>query len=1345
MLRKIRKILLWTIIVLIVLLGVFVLLYSYTPLVDQTVLKFINSALGDDINIHYDRIEGNLIGNIRLINVTLQSPQLKVNAKKITVSHDSRDLTNKIIRIKSLLIDSPQITFFKSTTVAPSSGETSVSLEPESLGVNIDLSQFPIFYLNEFLVKNGQVTLKSGDEELQHFQDINAEGSIEISNEKADFKLKYIKGYWREKDLHLTELSFQAIGNKKRLTINQINFLVEENKIYAHGEIELSPHLRFLVFADTSNLELSLLRKFIPDLPYQEGNLRFYIDYIGVPTDFTGQIYLTGRLDSLNLNRISSKYQYRKRNLNLQDMRIQTNFGSLGGSILIAPEGKNNIAINFREINLKKPGFSGEATNINGYLRLNFNTWNLSQITGAGIMQLTDLQYGQVKLDTLFMNLEAQDGFWTLKNGSRLVVQKESQFYVNGIMSKEHFLDVYLSTNRNVLDTLSHRLNLPEIKGIGSLDLKITGPSDNPDIAGSVLLDSLVIQDVSSYGVEGNFELRGVMKQRKGFFNLELAGGLFADFMITDGVMDLKLDYNVLQIDSMSFYNEDNYINLKGRMKLLEKLLEIQFWNLVFQYQNYRIFSGDTLQAFLENDSLIIENFELFATGDGEIEVRGLFDFNGESGLGIYFHNIQLFPFNQFFLWKYDVNGVVDISLTVTGAPDSLRIQGYVDLLNFALNKDKIGDLTAKLTYADNKIQFDRFYFEHAPGSFLSLQGDIVLPASQKTNDPTPSMQLEEQFNIGLEFANIKLSDYPFLSQQNYPLNGVFAGKFKVEGTLSRFLANYHFNAQHLQYREYIFPEINLNGFMNPEAIVLEDGLINFMGTKISVQGEKPIRWNYQKLDSIFANQEFSLQIQMQEDSVKFLNVLTPEVDLLTGEIFASFDVGGTLEQPRFLSGRFDIKNGNLYLSKIENPFTAIQFKSNIENNQLIIQQCQAYSYGDITKKGILQRITSFLTTPIRKVFFKQQGEGELKINGNIDFADMFRPKIDLKIQANHVFINYFLENTQLNFSTNNLTITGRDTLLIAGNINVHKGEVILDLVESEKNLLLTTTVRETPPYLQYLITVSIPGNFYIRSSALFNSFDIMIMGDLQVIQEPKGLLEMYGNLEVPKGKYFQFEEFVVRDGRVEFSNPKELPNLKIYAETKKYGYIFQLHVEGNMNNPVKEIRIFDLQTREDVTHLYPSTKDQISLLLFGMTFNEIGGSAAGNIALDKGQEVINQAIISRIENEARRFIGLDEVRLESQSGLIDFNNLRLNQISENSAISLGKYVMPNLYVEYKTQLGSKEISTIGEGGAPKLGWEAGNQIYLEYRINKNWSVSSYYARQLYDKFKIDVNWRYSF
>ena len=110
----------------------------------------------------------------------------------------------------------------------------------------------------------------------------------------------------------------------------------------------------------------------------------------------------------------------------------------------------------------------------------------------------------------------------------------------------------------------------------------------------------------------------------------------------------------------------------------------------------------------------------------------------------------------------------------------------------------------------------------------------------------------------------------------------------------------------------------------------------------------------------------------------------------------------------------------------------------------------------------------------------------------------------------------------------------------ITGDVVIHKGEVDLDLKESEKNLLLVSNIRETTPYLQYYLSISIPGNFYVRSEALFNSFDMMLMGDLQIIQEPKGLLEIYGNLEVPKGKYFQFEEFRIRNGRIEFINPNQ-------------------------------------------------------------------------------------------------------------------------------------------------------------------------------------------------------------
>ena len=1324
---------------LILVFGGFLILYNYTPLVDVAVLRVINSALGDQVKISYERLEGNLIGSVRFVNVKIVSSNLSIEIPHVIVNHSSKELLQKEIKIKSLLIDSPKI-ILKSTSEA-TSGKSSKSINPDSLDIQVDLSGFPVLLVQELILKNGSMIFIEDEIETNHLENLNLEALIAINDQSAQANVKYIKGYWQEKDIQLRQLSFRLTGNKKRLTLNQFVAKVDDDEVYAHGEIELFPKLRFLAFADTSIIGIDLLHKLVPNFPYKRGYIKFFLEYIGIPRKFDGQLYLAGELDSLKLYQIVSKYNYDNRKLFLRNLEASTNFGYLGGFVKIDPEGKNNIDLRFRNINLKKPSLTKTYTNFDGILNLDFNYWNLNKISGAGFSLITDIRYGNIHLDTLYLKLQSNEGFWILEKKSRLVVAPASRFFVEGEMSRERQLKVSLQTDNNILDTLSQRLNFGPIGGLGSLDVLVTGPLQNPDIFGSVLLDSLVIEGNRTYGVEGNFQIVGVNQQRKGFFKLEMSSGIVASIELTDGVVDLILDRNIVRMDSVSFYSEDNYVTVKGKLDFTEKIISINLYDFIFQYENYRIYSPDSLLAFLEADSLIVEDFVLNATGGGEIEIRGMYDFQGPSGLGVYFTKIQLLPFNQFFQWKYLVEGVVEISFIISGEPDSLAVEGLADVQNLKMATEKIGDISSEFSYETDKIEVERFQFIHSPESYLNMQGVLTLPKKNVRYDRESEL---EDLSLQVQFQNIKLSDYPFFKEQNYPILGLFSGNLGITGNIEDFHGNYELSVRNLQFKEYQFPSLDFNGLIDPRGIVLKKGDINFMDTYIQVSGVKPINWDYQNLKNTFADESFQLNVTIREDSVKFLNVIMPEVDLLTGDISLLIELYGNLDNPRISTGSVKIKNGTLYLSKIENPFEKFELSCSIENEQLQIQSCKMRTVGESEDRNFIESIGHALLSPFRKVLVSSQSEGQINISGSIDLSQLNRPLYDVQIKANRAYIDYYLENARVYFSTSNLTLTGRDTLTIAGDIEISKGEVDLDLKESEKNLLLSTTVRETPPYLQYILTVSIPGNFYVRSEAFFNSFDMMLMGDLQITQEPKALLEMYGNLEVPKGKYFQFEEFNIRNGRIEFVNPKELPVLNIFAEKKKYGNLFQLHVEGSLNNPVKEIRIYDLQNRQDITHLYPETKDQISLLLFGMTFNEIGGSA-GTVALDKGQEVISQAIISKIEQEARRFVGLDEIRVESEGGLIDFTNLRLNQMSKNSAISLGKYLMPNLYLEYKTQLGSSGVSNLGNTGAPKVDYEIGNQIYLEYRINRNWSISSFYARQLYNKFKIDVSWRLSF
>jgi len=1340
MVKKRYKILSWIFFSLCCIIAIFIILYSYTSVVDVVILRLLNMALQEGIDIKYSRLEGNLLGSIRLIDAKITFHDIVINVKTIQFSYSSTDLLDGKIIIETLVLDSPEIVM-KSTSKNGTTEKEPVS--PEMVSKAIDLSGFPHLIIDELIIRNGKFFFKNMGEIQNQVEKIQLESSIEVVADKVEFVIKYIKGHWIEKDINLDQLSFRLTGNKKRLTLNQLYISIDENEIFAHGEVELLPELRFLIFADTSTVQIPLIKKLFPDLPFQSGYMRFYLDYIGVPQDFTGQIFIESELDSLEFRTVSSKFDYHHGAFKLTDFKAYTNFGNISGEVLAAPLGKNSVDLYFENINLMRSTLLNVYTNVNGKLDLKFNSWNLSQISGAGFASLWNFELGKSLLDSLLLILEAKNGYWDLKYGSRLVVEQASQFFVQGKMSRDRILDCNFYTDNNNLDTLNSRLGLNLFGGLGSMNVKIYGPLNNPNISGNVLLDSLIYEDVMTYGIEGDFELAGILGERIGFLDLEMSSGIVVGVMITDGVVNLKIEHNTVHIDSTSFYNEDNYISLRGKVDRETELLDIQLYEFAFKYQDYRIYAEDTLKVFVLKDSLFVEDFVLHATGDGEIEIRGMLHFSAESGLAIYFRDIQLFPFNQFIQYKYPLAGLSEIAVQLTGYMDSLNVKTSLDIQDFTMAEYLIGNLNANFAYENGRFEIENFYFRHDSSSFFSLYGNLLIPENLSDTSKT-SFGKGEQFNFTTEFANLELSDYPFFSEFNFPIAGNCSGKIELTGSKSLLSGNYQLTFRDIQYREYQFPFIQLTGDITPQFIRLKEADINFMQTQIKAWGEKAINWNLLEIENIFSDKQFSLSLSLKEDTLNFLNVLIPDVDVLYGDIDILFNLGGTVNNPQLGDGIVQISDGTLFLSKIENPITDLNVSADIKDNRIIIRKCRAKMIGEVEDKNLFKSITGTLLTPIRKLLYPSRDAGELNISGDINLSQFTHPRYNLKMKASQAYVNYFLENAKLVFSTNNLEISGRDTLFVQGDIRIHKGEVDLNLKESEKNLLISSSVRATPPYLEYLLGVEIPGNFYIRSGATFNSFDMMLSGDLRIIQEPKGLLEMNGTLNIPKGKYFQFEEFNIRDGRIEFINPKELPDLSLAAEKKKYGYLFRLNVEGNLNNPIKEIRIYDLASGEDVTHLYPETKDQIALLLFGITFDEIG-SSAGSVALEKGGEVINQALISIIEREARRFIGLDEIRVESNESFINFSDLRLNQHSQSSMLSLGKYIMPNLYLEYKTQLGSSGSSPLGDGKTPQLGWEAGNIIYLEYRINRNWSISSLYAKQLSNKFKIDVSWRLNF
>ena len=1339
--RKFLKFFLVAFLSVLILLAVLALLYTYTPVVDRGLEKTINQLVGPEVSFHYRKIEGNLLRFIRLKDVEVTFDGGKANIPEMVLRYDAIALTGSKIRIDYLFLQSPSIQFMEKS-VKDTLPTASPPPQPlDSLFHPIDLSGLPEIYLRKLVIRDGKITI--GTEKTENrIEKINLELNAHLNDRKVEAQVRYLRAEDVLRDIRLKEATFHLLGNPKRVTLNQLELFVDNSRLIGHGELELQPHFRFLLFADTSQINVALLRKFLPDFPYRRGFVRFAGNYIGNPNYFNGEFFVTGRLDSLQFRQIRFRYAYKRGEIFLKQLRFSTNFGRVQGEAQISPVGKNSVNLHFRRINLKKIGIFPASTQINGWVRLNFNTWNFSRNSGLGRILLHDVVIDSSRIDTVWLKVRLQRGNWEMQKGSRLVLQKQSQFFLEGTFSRHHRLRARLFTDDNSLDTLAQRLRIPGLGGTGSLELTMEGYYANPSVGGYFLLDSLRYQDVVSYGVEGQFRVEHIARERIGYFNLELSSGLVAGVELTDGDVQLKIARDTVRIDTLAFYNGDNFVLARGRIARISNRLDLRFHEFSTQYGNYVLQAQDTLEAVFTGDSLIIENFLLNAPGKGEIEARGLVAFTGNSELGIYLKNIQLEPFNQFLQLPVKVQGSTEISLIFYGNPQQPEVETELELNHLVLNADTVGNFAAELVYLNRHLEVRKLRITQSDSAFLNVSGMFAF--HQFPPGENFRWTSQDSLEINLNLHQVALRRLPLLRRFHFPFQGEFSGTMELHGPVTAPLGVFSITASQIRYQDYRLPFVKLEGRISPRDVILDYARINMQGSLITARGRKPILWDPNNPEHILQDQRFMVYFRVQEDSINFLNVLSPEVDLLTGDIQVEGTILGTFQKYAWTKGKVTVHQGTLYLSKVENPLTALEVEGEVNNGVLRLTHARGFLRETEPERNFFRAFLHRLFLPVRRLFRPAGDRGEVLISGTVDLNDLAWPRLNLQVRARSAYVNYFIENASLMFSTKNLTITGQDTILVAGDVEVEKALVELDIAESEKNLLLSPTIREIPPYMRYRVNLSIPGNFYVRSESPFNSFEIQLAGDLKIFQEPNQLMEMYGNLDVLGGKYFQFEEFNVSSGRIEFVNPKELPQLDLRAEKRKYNYIFELHVSGKLNNPVKEIRIFDLKTGEDVTHLFPETKDKIALLLFGVTFNQLT-SSAGSVILEKGQEVINQALISQIEREARHFIGLDQVRLETQEGLIDFKNRRLNRSLEDASLSLGKYLTPKLYLEYKTRLASAGLPGLGQIPAPRISWEAGNQIYLEYRINRNWSVSTYYEKSENDKIKIEINWRHSF
>ena len=1196
-----------------------------------------------------------------------------------------------------------------------------------SIPLKTFIESLPELVIDDLSISHGTLYLGSLE---SVFDDIVLDMSAYHKDQSVKININKLQGAEKSLGFNLKHLRVQIIGNEKRINLNRLEVQTNNSELYAHAEVTLGDSLWIILGIDESHISVADVNVFSKENIADSGEINLSMVLVGQPNRFSTQLASSGSFNRYRLDSLNFDADYSAGQVNLRRSLIARDTSNITFKGRIQP-GRNALDVSFNHLNLSDIDTSLLKTNLSGFLHLETKKLNDVLSDGKGRIHLYHSSVDTMKFDTLKFAVDAKNRHISIRKPSFLRVGEQSRFMVEGSLSQDQQLDLRLSTEENILQTLTSAAGIPTFYGQFDGNFFLTGELSDPNLEVYLWIPHLEKDDFALDSMYMQIDIERLASGRQGTGSFFSPHWHYDSLEITETMANFVFDSNRIEIDTLLFANELNYISTTGFIEANFDTVDIAFNFFRLNYQNTWIENDGQLLFRVTPQEYRIEDARFLGSNDGIVEIRGYWDLiKDDMQFGLYVEDFSFAPFRQFLKDDLQIDGKLDADFIMGNPFDDLELDMELKGQDLLVNNIPLGDVECVFQYAQQTLYIDEFKMSNGP-STLEVDGDITVEWGDSTSTLERNLLDQSLADVKIHWQNLYLQDYAPLFGLPRPLKGGLSGELLLAGSIANPEGKLLLTAQNLSYNKFYSDSLYLSGHLNRDSLIIDHLALDLNDTDFEAKGWQLINFDLSNVDSIFTGLPFQLQVNSVDDNISFLGNILDQVERIEGPYEAAFTLSGTFDKPALTDGYFRLQDGQLVLSRIRNPITDLQIDATIENSMMEIHSISGYAGKDTDfwedAYGVVKRFFRLFTGETRK-------EGSLNGEGYISLDDIMRPKINLSIDTYKIYLDYFIENTNFVITTDDLQIQGRDTINVTGEITIDEGEYFVDVSKLRKNIYLTSSTPIVERPITWNLDLTIPGNFIISSSRLDlgNNFNFEIMGNFRSIQEAnEPTMDLTGYMEIISGRYSSWgQNFTIAYGSIAFTDPKVInPDINIRAEKMTGEYIVEIVLNGTLDKLNREIQV----RGSDGTYLTNlSDQEVLSLVSIGQRQMNLAGA---------GEQVISTTVETAIGRGAEALTGLDKVEIGTSGSLVDLQSMKLNNGIESASVSLGKYLSSNLYIEYTGMFGHSSVPT------PTLTWRPGNQIGLEYRINKNWSVGSNFlhTQRGNNVYRIALAWKTSF
>ncbi|MBW6457730.1 MAG: translocation/assembly module TamB domain-containing protein, partial [FCB group bacterium] len=678
------------------------------------------------------------------------------------------------------------------------------------------------------------------------------------------------------------------------------------------------------------------------------------------------------------------------------------------------------------------------------------------------------------------------------------------------------------------------------------LTMKLLGRLTDPDIQINFNLDTLIYEPYSIQNMNVSLFSNQIMSNPGGGVLISFENG-YIDSLETGSVETyIHVDKDLITVDYFDIEHENYVMSLSGSVKDLK---DFSIKTMRGKYLNQDVYLLSPASFTVRDNGFSLSRFDILYR---EALLYGSLDVDSDSiwgSINLAGADLSTLPFLS--TMGEGVKGLLNINADISGYLDDPEINASLLLRRahaFGLDAERI---QAGMYYKNNNFQVAQLNVNFAPGRSMRLNVDLPLNINFKQKDIIRVLQ-ENPVRAEYHLTQARLSKIaPFLVED-----------FQVSGDV-----NLHGN---------IYGTLN-DPLMDADLLVLNPVIDKILADSMAVKIRYQQEHLYFNEGHIAANnghyrgngffyldmrydapgQRFSPDstvyafLQGNDDELIYLTPYIEDIEQLKGNLYTELEIRGSFNET-IKNGRIDISNGRMVLGMLRNEIENLDGSLIMKNN-----------IADVRLRAKLPSVSYTLAGVLGLRSMGAAEKYNFSIGGKMDMTNLLEPVFDLSITGDQVSIVTLDENFNLTTGAVDLSVTGKDTLSITGDLTITEGMIEMDFTRPAP---IADNVRDNKISTAFTINALIDKIFF-RNQFI----DATLDGEATLLKYPsESGVRLGGELNVRQG-FFNYwaSVFELEEGGIVFDQFENNHQLNFVAFKRiSGGNRIIASISGELNNP---------------------------------------------------------------------------------------------------------------------------------------------------------------------------------